>query len=70
MFKYCSSKVILNLIIKNKLVNKNFSQGVRDNFVMKLCFGNKNDPDFFLGNNNFDQLSSRLYGPLIQALRK
>ena len=37
---------------------------------MKMCFGNEKEPDFFLGNNNFDQLSCRLYGPLIKALKK
>jgi len=50
--------------------NKNFSKGERDNIEMKMCFGNEKEPDFFLGNNNFDQLSYRLYGPLIKALNK
>jgi len=45
--------------------NKTFSKGERDNIEMKLCFGNKKEPDFFLGNNNFDELSFKLYGPLI-----
>ncbi len=50
--------------------NKTFSKGERDNIEMKLCFGNKKEPDLFLGNNNFDKLSFRLYGPLIEALKK
>ncbi len=50
--------------------NKSFSKGERDNIEMKLCFGNEKDPDFFLRNNNFDKLSFRLYGPLINALEK
>ncbi len=50
--------------------NKTFSKGERDNIEMKLCFGNKKEPYFFLGNNNFDKLSFKLYGPLIEALRK
>jgi len=50
--------------------NKNFSKGERDNIEMKMCFGNEKEPDFFLGNNNFDQLSYRLYAPLIKALKK
>jgi exodeoxyribonuclease V gamma subunit len=50
--------------------NKTFSKGERDNIEMKLCFGNKKEPYFFLGNNNFDKLSFRLYGPLIEALKK
>ena len=50
--------------------NKNFSKRERDNIEMKMCFGNEKEQDFFLGNNNFDQLSYRLYGPLIKALKK
>ena len=50
--------------------NKSFSKGERDNIEMKLCFGNQKEPNFFLGNNNFDKLSFRLYGPLIEALKK
>jgi len=50
--------------------NKNFSKGERNNIEMKMCFGNEKEPDFFLGNNNFDQLSCRLYGPLFKALKK
>jgi len=50
--------------------NKNFSRGERDNIEMKMCFGNEKEPDFFLGNNNFDQLSYRLYSSLIKALKK
>ena len=50
--------------------NKTFSKGERDNIEMKLCFGNEKEPDFFLRNNNFDKLSFRLYGPLIEALNK
>ena len=50
--------------------NKTFSKGERENIEMKLCFGNKKEPDFFLGNNNFDKLSFRLYGALIEALKK
>ncbi len=50
--------------------NKSFSKGERENIEMKLCFGNEKEPDFFLRNNNFDKLSVRLYGPLINALKK
>ncbi|AIQ95258.1 exodeoxyribonuclease V subunit gamma [Prochlorococcus sp. MIT 0604] len=50
--------------------NKTFSKGERDNIEMKLCFGNKKEPDFFLANNSFDKLSFRLYSPLIKALKK
>jgi len=50
--------------------NKSFSKGERDNIEMKLCFGNEKEPEFFLRNNNFDKLSFRLYGSLINALKK
>ncbi|WP_032516666.1 exodeoxyribonuclease V subunit gamma [Prochlorococcus marinus] len=50
--------------------NKFFSKGEKDNIEMKLCFGDEKEPDFFFGNNNFDKLSFRLYGPLIEALKK
>ena len=49
--------------------NKTFSKGERDNIEMRMCFGSQKEPEFFLGNNNFDNLSFRLYGPLIEALK-
>ncbi len=49
--------------------NKTFSKGERDNIEMKLCFGDKKEPDFFFVNSNFDKLSFRLYGPLIETLK-
>ena len=33
-----------------------------------MCFGNKKEPDFFFENKNFDDLSFRFYGPLLEAL--
>ncbi len=73
-YKYVEAKIKL----KNKkkafmdrwIGNKIFSKGERDNIEMKLCFGNNKEAEFFLGNNNFDKLSFRLYGPLIEALEK
>ena len=50
--------------------NKTFYKGERDNIEMKLCFGNEKEPDFFFGNDNFDKLSFKLYGPLLKALKK
>ena len=50
--------------------NKQFSKGERENIEMQMCFGNKKEPDFFFGNDKFDNLSFRLYGPLIEALKK
>ena len=73
-FKYIEAKIKSKnqkkAFIDKWIGNKNFSKGERDNIEMKLCFGNKKEPDFFLGNNNFDKLSFRLYAPLIEALRK
>jgi len=73
-YKYVEAKIKLKnekkAFIDRWIGNKTFSKGERDNIEMKLCFGNKKEPDFFLGNNNFDKLSFRLYAPLIEALRK
>ena len=49
--------------------NKTFSKGERDNIEMKICFGDKIEPDFFFGNSNFDKLSFRLFYPLVEALK-
>ncbi|WP_288246952.1 exodeoxyribonuclease V subunit gamma [uncultured Prochlorococcus sp.] len=73
-YKYVEAKIKSKnekkAFIDKWIGNKNFSKGERDNIEMKMCFGNEIEPDFFLGNNNFDQLSYRLYGPLIKALKK
>jgi len=73
-YKYVEAKIKLKnekkAFTDRWIGNKSFSKGERDNIEMKLCFGNKKEPDFFLGNNNFDKLSFRLYGPLIEALKK
>jgi exodeoxyribonuclease V gamma subunit len=34
-----------------------------------MCFGNKKEGDFFFGNDEFDDLSFRLYAPLFEALK-
>ncbi len=49
--------------------NKTFTKGERDNSVIQMCFGNKKEGDFFFGNDKFDDLSFRLYGPLFDALK-
>ena len=49
--------------------NKNFIKGERDNIEMKMCFGTEKDPDFFLSNNEFDNLSCKIYRPLLEALQ-
>ena len=47
--------------------NKNFTKGERENSVIKMCFGNNKEAEFFFGNYKFDDLSFRLYGPLFEA---
>jgi len=73
-YKYVEAKIKLKnekkAFTDRWIGNKTFSKGERDNIEMKLCFGNEKEPDFFLRNNNFDKLSFRLYGPLINALMK
>ena len=73
-YKYVEAKIKL----KNEkkafsdrwIGNKTFSKGERDNIEMQMCFGYKKEPDFFFKNDDFDKLSFRLYGPLIEALKK
>ena len=50
--------------------NKNYAKGERDNTEIKMIFGNRKSPDLFFGNDKFDDLSSRLYAPLVEALKK
>ena len=73
-YKYVEAKIKSKnenkAFIDRWIGNKTFSKGERDNIEMKICFGDEKEPDFFFGNNNFDKLSFRLYGPLIQALKK
>ena len=49
--------------------NKNYTKGERDNIEIQMCFGDKKEPDFFFGNDKFDDLSFRFYAPLIEALK-
>ena len=82
--KYClplppesSYKYIFSLI-KNKdhkkafidewIGNKNFNIGERDKPEMKLCYGYEKDPYFFLNSKYFQELSIKLYKPLISSL--
>ena len=49
--------------------SQNFIKGERDNMEIQMIFGNKKEPEFFFNNNNFDDLSSRFYAPLLEALK-
>ena len=72
-YKYVEAK--MNLKNEKKafsdkwIGNKTFAKGERDNLEIHMCFGNKKEPDFFIINDEFDNLSFRLYGPLVEALK-
>ena len=72
-YKYVEAKKLLKnekKAFSDKWIgNKTFTKGERDNSVIQMCFGNKKEADFFFGNDKFDDLSFRLYGPLFEALK-
>ena len=72
-YKYVEAKKLLKnekKAFSDKWIgNKIFTKGERDNSVIQMCFGNKKEGDFFFGNDKFDDLSFRLYGPLFEALK-
>ncbi len=47
--------------------NKNFNLGERDKPEMQLCYGYEKDPNFFLNDEYFQELSIQLYKPLIES---
>ena len=67
-YKYVEAKKLLKnekKAFSDKWIgNKTFTKGERDNSVIQMCFGNKKEGDFFFGNDKFDDLSFRLYGPV------
>jgi len=72
-----SYKYILSLM-KNKnhqkafidewIGSKFFNSGERDKPEMQLCYGFEKDPNFFLKNKYFQELSVELYKPLIKSI--
>ena len=72
-----SYKYIFSLI-KNKNHNKafidewigskNFNLGERNKPEMQLCYGYEKDPNFFLNNENFQELSLTLFEPLLTSI--
>ena len=72
-YKYVEAKKLLKnekKAFSDKWIgNKTFTKGERDYSVIQMCFGNKKEADFFFGNDKFDDLSFRLYGPLFEALK-
>ncbi len=72
-YKYVEAKMQLKnekkAFSEKWIGNNTFTKGERDNNVIQMCFGNKKEGDFFYGNDKFDDLSFRLYGPLFEALK-
>ena len=72
-YKYVEAKKLLKnekKAFSDKWIgNKTFTKGERDYSVIQMCFGNKKEADFFFGNDKFDDLSFRLFGPLFEALK-
>ena len=73
-YKYVEAKLKLKdekkAFSERWIGNKNFIKGERDNMEMQICFGNKKDSEFFFRNDIFDNLSFKIYGPLIDSLKK
>ena len=71
-YKYVEAKILSKnekKAFSDKWIgNKYFAKGERDNIEIKMCFGNIKEPDFFFKNDKFNDLSFRLYAPLIKAL--
>ena len=53
------------IIIALHLIN--FNLGERDKPEMQLYYGYEKDPNFFLNNEYFQELSIQLYKPLIES---
>ena len=72
-YKYVEAKIKLKnekkVFTDRWIGNKTFTKGERDNIEMCMCFGYKKEPEFFFENDHFDNLSFRLYAPLIAALK-
>ena len=47
--------------------NKDFNLGERDKPEMQICYGYKKEPQFFLKNKHFKELSLKLYKPFIES---
>ena len=57
-------------IFKKTWVGSEFSLGEREQYEMKLCFGESKDPEFFIENDLFNKLSNSLYQPIINSLEQ
>lgn len=68
IFSYMKNKDYKKAFIDEWIGNKNFNIGERDKPEMQLCYGYEKDPYFFLNNKYFQELSIKLYKPLIASI--
>ena len=68
IFSFMKNKDYKKAFIDEWIGSKNFNLGERDKPEMQLCFGYEKNPNFFLNNKYFHELSIKLYKPLIESL--
>ena len=68
IFSLIKNKNYKKAFIDEWIGSKNFNFGERDKPEMQLCYGYEKDPNFFLKNKYFQELSIKLYKPLITSL--
>ena len=65
-----SQKNEQNAFINSWVGMEGFKDGERNKPEMEFCFGEGCHPDFFINNDNFINLSSKIYSPLVKSLYK
>ena len=68
IFSLMKNKNYRKSFIDEWIGSKNFNLGERNKPEMQLCYGYEKDPNFFLNNKNFKELSLTLYEPLLRSL--
>ena len=68
IFSFMKNKNHEKAFIDEWIGNKNFNLGERDKPEMQLCYGYEKDPNFFLNDKYFQELSIQLYKPLVASL--
>ena len=67
IFSFMKNKNHEKAFVDEWIGNKNFNLGERDKPEMQLCYGYEKDPNFFLNDEYFQELSLKLYKPLIKS---